>query len=1085
MLKLVLGRAGSGKSAYCIAEMARLARAGRRSALIVPEQSSVSFERALTLQLPGELQGLCEIKSFRKLCGDIFAECGGGALPYATQADKCAVMRRAMIAVESELRFYKKHRRNGAFFSLAVSVADELRNAGVSGAALREIAQQAQTEYSRDKLTELSLLGDAYHALLSQQFLDETDALTRAAGLIPRAERLRGVTFFLDGYTGFTEPEHDVIAALLQRAEGVVCTLGCEDLFEDGEDALSPIRSEGKILYRLAKKTGAGVEVSKPLKGFPRFESAGLAFAERFFGPGDRREPSGEGVFAFSGADLYDEAERAAAEILLLVRERGYSFSEIAVIARDIDRYKNAVERTFARCGIPLFTDRSRNLLCAAPTELLLAAVSLREGFATEAVFRFLKTDLTRLPYETVCELENYCFVWDIDRSGWFTPFVKNPDGFGEMGEEAAARLARIEAARREVVGWFSDFFKETKEADGSAVVEAVWRLWERCGAVERFEGMDGEERREAELGMTLLEKLHSLLGEERYTADELRDLISLLAANTPVGEIPQGLEQATFGAADRARTANPRAVFLLGVNEGVFPRTDFDSPLLTAAERELLVDHGANLTRSFARSAAMEELYFYRAATCARQRLYLSWSRAELDGTGLSPSARLERFLELAEPAAPESEALACPGAVNARTAAAAYAEAVETGDGAHAALLRAAAPEACARVDGAALDRDFSSADAGLPRALLGGSCALSATRIDQFYQCRFAYFLKYILHVRPLDKAELNPLEAGSFVHSVMENTLKAFGGDLTAPEQAALRAQADLCAERYAAERLGESAAAPRMRYLIGRLKEQAGRLLMQLRREQEQSEFRPADYELKIGPGAEIEPSVLETPGGEKVYVVGSVDRVDVLRRDGQSYLRVVDYKTGYKKFSLADVYYGLNIQMLLYLFTVCDNGGARYAGPVPAGVMYMPSDPSAPGASGGDERAARLAYRMDGLVLDDPEIVRAMEKEIGGLYIPVYQKQDGSLKKSEKLASAAKLGVIRRHIEKTVLEMAQALYDGAWDVCPATRENGESACAWCDYFAVCRHDRSEKKRVLFKPDAATLFQPEEEGGAQR
>lgn len=1085
MLKLVLGRAGSGKSTYCIEEMTRLAREGRRSALIVPEQSSVSFERALTLRLPGELRGLCEIKSFRKLCDDVFAECGGGALPRAATADKCALMRRAMRAVEGELRFYKKHRRDGAFFALAVSVADELRNAGVDGGSLREIAQRAQTELSRDKLSELALLCEAYEALLSRSFLDEADALTHAASLVPHAARLDGVTVFLDGYSGFTEPEHRMIEALLQKADDVICTLGCEDIFSDAEDSLSTVRLEGRRLRALADRANVRTAIPLRLEGFPRFQNSGLSFAERYFGSGEKADPSASGVYVFSGADPYDEAGQAAVEILFLVREHNFAFADIAVIARDTERYKNAVERTFARCDIPLFADRSRNMLRTAPVELLLSALALTDGLSTDAIFRFLKTGLTSLPYGTVCELENYCFVWNIDHGGWFAPFVNNPDGFGELaGEESVARLTRVESARKTAVGWFADFAKETADADGAQIIEAAWRLWERCGAVKALENADEAERREAALGVGILEKLHRLLGNEHYTVAELGDMAAMLAANTPVGEIPQGLEQVTFGAADRARTANPRAVFLLGVNEGIFPRNSFDSPLLTMAERELLSDNGAALSRTFAHSAAMEELYFYRAATCARERLYFSWSRAGLDGAGLQPSARLESFLNLAHPGTPESASLPCPGAVNARTAAALYAEALETDDAPTAALLASAVSEACARVDAAALDTDFSAADPSLPKALLGENCALSATRIDQFSECRFAYFLKYVLRVRPLQKAELSPLEAGSFVHGILENTLKAFGGDLTTPDEPALRAQADACADEYVASRLGESAKAPRVRYLVERLKAQAGRLLMQLRREQEQSEFRPADYELKIGPGAEIEPTVLETPDGEKVYVVGSVDRVDVLRRDGQSYIRVVDYKTGDKKFSLSDVYYGLNIQMLLYLFTVCDNGGARYGDPVPAAVMYMPSDPSAPNAESGDERAARLAYRMDGLVLDDPEVVHAMEKEVGGLYIPIYQNRDGSFKKSDKLASAAKLGLIHRHIEKTVLEMAEALYAGEWDVCPATRANGHTPCDWCDYFAVCRHDRSEKARELTKPDPAVLFNPEAEGGEQ-
>ncbi len=1087
MLGLVLGRAGSGKSEYCLAEIERLARAGKRSILIVPEQSSYSFERALALRLEGRLADRCTIRSFKRLCGDIFAECGGGAKKRVNDAEKCAVLRRAMSAVDADIRFYRRHKRDAAFFRLAVSVIDELKNGGVSPDMLRDTATRARTPLSREKLTELACIYDAYNAMLGRQYIDDADELAAAARLCAGATRFDGVTVFLDGYTGFTQPEFALIGALTVQAENLICTLCCDgDIYADTGDAFTAVRETARDLHALAKRKNIGVVRSVVLDEALRFRAAGLRAAERFYADGSLPgTPAGgdlnaDGVWQITGADLYAEAELCAREISMLTREQGYHFADIAVVARDADRYRFAVERTFARYGVPLFSDAARNMLHTGFSAFVLGVLGLAGGMDTDAVFRVLKTGLCGLDEQAVCELENYCFVWNVDGGGWFAPFEKRPDGFGEPDDTTAPITARVEAARQSAMQWFAPFAKKAPELGARELVNEIWTLMERCGAIKNFENADEDTQREAQLGIGLLDRLYDLVGEEQYAVSEIADLYTLLAGATAVGEIPQGLEQVAFGAADRMRTQNPRAVFVIGLNDGIFPRSNFDAPLLTFEERDLLLESGAALSRDFAHSAAMERLYLYRAATAARERLYLCHARADQRGVGLQPDPETVRLCVQLDVPPPESANDPLPGAQNSRTAAFAYARALERGEAAACAAIRSSGfADICAQVDAVSAAPAYAVRDKSLPRALLGEKSALSASKIESFENCRFSYFLRYMLRVRPLEKAEINPVEAGSFVHAVMEDTLRAFDGDLTTPTEPELRAAADLAAENYVAAHLGDSAQRPRMRYLIERLKAQAARLVLQLRREQAQSEFRPADYELAIGYGAQVEPIELRTPNGETVYVEGKIDRVDLFQKDGKSYIRVVDYKTGNKSFSLNDVFYGLNIQMLLYLFTVCKNGGNRYENPVPAAVMYMPADPNAPTTGPDPEADARRAYRMDGLVLDEPEVAAAMERELSGVFVPVRANKDGSLRKDEKLASLEKLGRIESHIEKTVAEMAAALYDGQWDVSPVRSSSNFSACDWCDYASVCRRDRNEKDRVLEKIDAKLLFAAEE------
>ena len=252
----------------------------------------------------------------------------------------------------------------------------------------------------------------------------------------------------------------------------------------------------------------------------------------------------------------------------------------------------------------------------------------------------------------------------------------------------------------------------------------------------------------------------------------------------------------------------------------------------------------------------------------------------------------------------------------------------------------------------------------------------------------------------------------------------------------------------------------------------------GRHPYYIQQEQRQSSFHPAAFELPIGPGEAVRPLRLTAPGGQQVQVVGKVDRVDVMEREGKRYLRVVDYKTGAKEFSLEEVWCGLNLQMLLYLFSLCGEGGGPFAGSVPAGVLYLSADPPPPLVERQQAAEYRQVYAVDGLVLEDEMVLRAMDREGAGAFIPVGRSSTGRLRRSKKLADLEKMGRIERRIEELVAQMAGELYDGLIDASPLVRRT-ERPCDWCDYRTVCRHRAGRRERQLEAPQ--DLFEGPQEG----
>ncbi|MDO5385437.1 MAG: PD-(D/E)XK nuclease family protein [Rikenellaceae bacterium] len=505
---------------------------------------------------------------------------------------------------------------------------------------------------------------------------------------------------------------------------------------------------------------------------------------------------------------------------------------------------------------------------------------------------------------------------------------------------------------------------------------------------------------------------------------------------------------------ADRMRLSGPKVCFVVGAEEGKFPKLAGASGLLTHADRDLLVQNGVQMPGSYENRTLLEQMFFYRALTAAGQRLYVSFTAPEHGGAAVTsallpaagalspgpdeltpaqwaptPAAALDLYGQRYRKDTPEVSALAAALARDGTMA------------GSLAAMDAAAHPAPFAARDAAALD------------VLLGTQMLLSPTRLEQYYRCRFSYFLQYVLHIRPRKKAELSPLESGSLIHYILENAMRRAGARFPTMDKEELAALAGAIADDYVAQNMPQASA--RFAYLIGRLKRSVTNLLYYLQEEQAQSSFHPVAYEQEIGPGG-IPPLTVETPDGKTVQVVGKIDRVDVMQRDGRDYLRVVDYKTGSKTFSLDEVYCGLNTQMLLYLFTLCHAPGALCENPVAAGVLYLAGDPPPKSATRATAAPAPL-YKVDGMVLDDEVVLRGMDKAASGLFVPCTFGKDGRRRASAKLASLEKLGNIEKHITGLVLQMARGLYAGEIAASPL-RTAAACPCDVCDYRPVCRHE---------------------------
>ena len=1109
MLKLVLGGSGSGKTSWLYARLAERAARGAYSILLVPEQFTSSTEGRIYRELGDEGSGYVESFSFTSLAERILSEEGGEAVQTLTDAGRVTLVRRALEELQDNVHYYYRHRHSAAFCQLAAETIDELKSAGVTGEAFARLAQSCGPESGR--LGELALIYEGYETLLTQTGMDPADRIQLAAdrleaalaeGRIPAF--LEGRAVFIDEFDTFNAPKQRLMGAMLAALPQVTVAL-CDDgsPAEPGDLSLfSGAKTVGAQLRRLARKNGAEVAAPLLLKQDLRHQDApSLAALGQLLAAGQCTPPPGPAreIRLYPAPSREEEARAAAGAIRRLMRQ-GVRCGKIAVVCRELDKYRAAVRYEFRMAGIPLWCDEATTPAFSAPAAAVTALLELVRGADyTEQLSALVKTGLTGLSEAAACALENYAYTWSPRAPEWREEFKKSPRGFGgeKLTEEEAETLKLADEARAFLIEPIETLRSRCREADAEQISRALWFCLEALGAEEAqnqqvealrlARGIPAAEEaaREWNVVMDLLNQMAQLLGSETVSPAEYAELFGLLLRSSDLGHIPQTLDAVMLASAGKMRLDAPDYVFVLGVAEGEFPAAPGQTGLLTHADRDALMQQEIELPDCFENRVVREQVCFYKAMTAPAKGLWISWPK----GAGLTLSAAAQPIADLLDPPGPDltlSDMAATPGSALDCLGGGWPLTGVE-----RASLTRALEDSGSAGLDlltRMARNPPHQIQDLAALGGLLGPRLAISPSQMEAYSNCPYGYFLRYVLGLKPRKKARLSADQSGNLMHWVLQMALDPNPGPdnpckgvLPAPfaqlTDSQLAALAAGLVDEYARRYLPEDTA--RLRYLLSRLKKSIAALLCYLRDEQAQSSFAPAACELKIGAGPDaVRPQVYHLSNGHTVRLIGTVDRADEwIEADGTRWVRVVDYKTGTKKLDLKEVYCGLDCQMLLYLFSLTRDQQGRFAGAEPAGVLYLLADPNPSTAA---RAAARQAApcQLDGLVRDEEKVFDAMDPGRTGLYLPFgWVNGKPSPYQKNRRADAAKLGRMEAHLDGLVAGMGEKLYGG--EIAAAPLVSGKTPCQWCDYGFICCHETGSGERSVKDLAPEKPFEAEE------
>ena len=1099
MLKLILGRARTGKTTELLQ---RVAGEGKRrpQVILVPEQVSHDMERRLCAQCGPEASRYGEILSFTRLAQRVFTQGGGLAVPQLDAGGRLLLMSQAVAAVGGSLKVYARPSRKAAFLEQLLATADELKSYCVRPEELLSAGAEQGGEPG-DRLHDLGLILGTYQAFTQERAADPRDRLTRLAEKLADCPWFRGKDVYLDSFIDFTPQQRLVIDKALAQAHSVTVALTCDRL-EGGEAVFLPARKTALSLLEQGKAAGVSIAYETLTGRKDGAEPWLCHLEEHLFSDGAPCREEGRGLVRYVGESPYAEAEWTAGEILRLVKEAGWHFRDFAVSARTMDRYEAVLETVFRRYQIPLFLGRVEPILEKPVLTLLTAALdTVRNHYEYEDIFRYLKTGLAGLDWADVDLLENYVLRWDIRGSRWTRAedWSWHPQGFAlPWREEDKALVARLDGLRRQVIAPLRAL-EQVKRGTGAELAQALYqflediqlpeRLTQRAQALrEQGELQQAEEYRQLwQILLQALEQCNDLLAHQQMELEDFSDLFRLVLSQYSVGSIPAALDQVAGGEAPRLAHTGCKALFLLGVDDEQFPLISQSPGLLTDEDRAFLTGRGLELAPSADHRLDREQTIAYDILTRPSRLLALTCPRT-VAGSPRRPAVVWNRLGSMFPGCSQDRE--------RSENRLLAPLPALELGAERREEeiLTRLAERSGWEQVpDRVAQARDSvrGSLSAQGVEALYGREVPLSASKMDKLKSCHFAYFLQYGLKAQPRKPAGFDAPETGTFVHYVREQVLREgqAGGGIQALDEDSRKALIARAVEEYVSTQLGGlEDQTPRFRYLFQRLLKSVELIVQNVVEELQSSRFTPLSFELGFGRGQELPPVQIQVED-ITLSISGFVDRVDGWEKDGRLYLRVVDYKTGKKSFSLTDVWHGLSLQMLLYLFTLQERGQDYYGKPtLPAGVLYLPArDMLLPGSREMGEnqrrREADKALRRSGLLLRDEEVLWAMEQwgAEGPRFLPLRVGKGGALS-GDSLATAEQWGRLEKRLESLLRDMGREISRGDIDADPYLKGGGQTACDFCDFAQACHFEEGrggDCRRYLYSVRGKAFWERKE------
>lgn len=1102
-LQFYMGSAGSGKSYQLYKEVIAQSKKSPDTnyLVIVPEQFTLQTQKDIVTMHPEHGVTNVDILSFLRFAYRIFDEVGQGDMPILEDTGKSMVLRKVVAQKRKELILFSTNVKKPGFVNELKSLLSEFYQYNIKPQDLKKMQNISQNKpVLKAKLTDLLTVYEGFHNYIKERYITAEEILVVLNEVIDRSSWLKNSVICLDGFTGFTPCQYQLLSKMLIHAKKVMITVTI-----DSREKINQKNSE-HLLFGLSTKTiqklttiakEVGATVENPIRVQEMYEnstpyrfknSPGLGSLERnlFRYPYQIYNKEQEDITIHATKDSEAEVAFVAREIKRLVREEGYRYEEIAVVSGNMEEYARIAKQCFMLAGIPCFIDYKKDILTNPFVALLRSVlVIISEEFSYEGVFRYLRTGLTDFTPEEIDFLENYILATGIRGfKRWNEPFVRR---YRTREEIKLEQLNELRIRFMEEIIPLYEVLKD-KEKTIRDYTTALYDFGVRLRIEEKLECycsyfleqnqplIAKEYDQVYKIIMELYDQTVLLLGEEHCTLKEFGEILDTGLVEVKVGLIPPGVDEVVVGDTQRTRLKDIKALFFLGVNEGIIPKAITSGGILSDIERELLITHDIELAPTKRQQAFMEQFYIYLNMTKPKERLYITYHKVNGEGKAVNPSFLIGKVQQLIPTILIQEE--------DERTEDVDYIL-KDDGLGYLADGLRAyhyketsdlwkelyqyyqTSEDKQKRLEKMVKGAFYINMENGISkeaaRLLYGAELKGSVTRLERYAGCAFAHFLSYGLTLEERQEYKLAIPDIGNIFHNAIDHFSKRLDtGEYswhTIPDEVR-----DIWAVESVAQAVEEYEnmilkSSKRNEYLIQRMERITVRTLWALCNQIKQGAFEPAGYEMPF----------YHVPDGT-LSLQGRIDRLDLYEEEDKVYVRVIDYKTGNTAFDIGKVYHGLQQQLSIYLSAAMDYLKKQHPHKeiIPSGIFYYHIDDPIVAKTQQAEDEIFKSLRMNGLVNEEKKVLALMDQRLSGAdgklspsvkseIIPVETNKEGELTKRSVSAKERQIKGMLEYVNKKLSEDNKQILAGDSRLNPYRLAN-ETACDYCSYRSACGFD---------------------------
>lgn len=1055
-MELIYGRAGTGKTEYIFKDINKKINEENiknKIYIITPEQFSFTAEKKLIDTLKEGATTNVEVLSFERMAYRVIKEVYTSNIKKLEKSSKTMIVFDAINSNAKKLKFLGKSQENA---KMIITEITEFKKHNISIEMLEKQVNETKDEYLKAKLNDMLIMYKAFENKIPDSFIDENDVLTLLAENIEKSNLFNEAYFYIDEFAGFTKQEYTVIENLNKIAKELyitVCTdsLDLEDNYADSDifyDNKQTIKSLSKIC-KIDKNNSIKLESSY------RFKNTELKHLEEniFSMPYKTYKNEVKNIRLYLAENQYNEIENVATQIVKLVRDEKYDYSDIAVICNNIESYSSLFKAIFDEYNIPVFIDENKDITQNLIIKYVLAILDVfSKNFSYEAIFNYLKTGFSKI--DDIYELENYCLKWGI----------KGNKFYKDKWEYEDEKIANFQDDQQIIIDELVELKNSlSKNKKASEICKVLYDY-----LVKKDIAKNDEQIEAFNLVVDILNEISEIFKDKTIGIDEFSKILKVGLSTKELGQIPALNNKVIVGDVNRSKTHKVKAMFIIGVNDGAFPSVNTNEGFFNDKDREKLKEMDFELAKGTKEKSYEENFNIYKAMSTAEEKLYISYSSSDADGKALRKSliiSKLKRiFINLKE----ENFENKKDEILGEKITFTKLLNNIQNENWKE--VLVWYEKHYNTKLNESLKGLDYTNTpekiDEKLIQKLYGNNFKTNISKIESYMSCPFSYYLKYGLKLSEKEKLEIKPIDTGSFMHEIIDSFFKTIEEEHKNIKEISDE-ELEKIVEKLIDEKVtkgGKFGLTAKYRNLVQRLKRVVTLSLKYIVESLKRSDFNVLGTEIKFDDteDANYTPIEVELDDGKRVSIVGKIDRVDIAQMPDGKYIRIIDYKSSTKDIDLNKFVAGLQLQLITYVDAMCKNENVN-----PAGALYFTLlEPKIASTKRKDLDETKIRelieenYKMNGLVLANVDVIRAMDNDIEqkSNKIPVTLNKSGEINYSKsKTVTKEEFEKLQKYAITLIRKISKEIVSGNIELKPYYSAKSKSTpCEFCEYKTICQ-----------------------------